>query len=131
MAVPRLSTPPSSATPYIIPKLQGEAMTIPGSKGVFRMLASSKQTDGAMAVFTSDAVLADAPGFHYHREAHDVFMVTKGYLKLWAGDECKILGPGDFASVPPVSLIFLLFSDFCLLFCFSLFRSGAALSWFQ
>ena len=67
------------------------------------MLASSKQTNGAMAVFTSDAVLADAPGFHYHREAHDVFMVTKGFLKLWAGDDCRILGPGDFASIPPVS----------------------------
>jgi hypothetical protein len=35
-----------------------------------------------MAVFQSGAVLSDAPGFHYHNHAHDVFLVTKGYLKL-------------------------------------------------
>ncbi|KAG7139917.1 Quercetin 2 like protein [Verticillium longisporum] len=28
-------------------------------------------------------------------------MVTKGSLKLWNGDKCRIMGPGDFAYVPP------------------------------
>jgi uncharacterized RmlC-like cupin family protein len=55
-----------------------------------------------MAVFQSGATLSDAPGFHYHNHAHDVFLVTKGYLKLWNGDKCRIMGPGDFAYVPPV-----------------------------
>jgi mannose-6-phosphate isomerase-like protein (cupin superfamily) len=55
-----------------------------------------------MAVFTSGAVLSDAPGFHYHDRAHDVFLVTKGFLKLYNGDQCRIMGPGDFAYVPPV-----------------------------
>lgn len=55
-----------------------------------------------MAVFQSAAVLSDAPGFHYHNQAHDVFLVTKGYLKLWNGDKCRIMGPGDFAYVPPL-----------------------------
>lgn len=57
-----------------------------------------------MAVFQSGATLSDAPGFHYHNHAHDVFLVTKGYLKLWNGDQCRIMGPGDFAYIPPVSL---------------------------
>lgn len=91
----------------MIPQLEGERITIPGSKGVFRILASAKQTNNKIAVFTSGAVLSDAPGFHYHNEAHDVFLVTKGYLKLWNGDQCRIMGPGDFAYVPPVR--FLLF----------------------
>lgn len=103
MTIPVLTTPPDQRTTYIIDQLEGERITIPGSKGVFRILASSKQTQGGIAVFTSGAVLSDAPGFHWHAEAHDVFLPTKGYLKLWNGDKCRVMGPGDFAYVPPVS----------------------------
>lgn len=99
----RRTQPPESRISYVIPQLEGECITIPGSKGAFRILASSKQTNGTMSVFQSGAVLSDAPGFHYHDNAHDIFIVTKGFLKLWNGDKCRILGPGDFASVPPVS----------------------------
>ena len=103
MPIPIHETPPPSRTNYILPQLEGEQVSIPGSKGAFRILASSKQTDGRMSVFESSAVLSDAPGFHYHKEAHDVFMVKKGFLKLWNGDKCRMMGPGDFAYVPPVS----------------------------
>lgn len=105
MSIPVQTIPPDSRTAYIIDQLEGERVTIPGSKGVFRILASSKQTNGGIAVFSSGAVLSDAPGFHWHAEAHDVFLVTKGYLKLWNGDKCRIMGPGDFAYVPPVSVL--------------------------
>lgn len=104
MTVPLLTVPPQERTNYIIDQLEGEKISIPGSKGVFRILASSKQTNGGIAVFQSGAVLSDAPGFHWHDEAHDVFLVTKGYLKLYNGNRCRIMGPGDFAYVPPVSL---------------------------
>lgn len=103
MSIPIQATPPDSNAAYIIDQLEGERISIPGSKGVFRILASSKQTSGGIAVFTSGAVLSDAPGFHWHAEAHDVFLVTKGFLKLWNGDKCRIMGPGDFAYIPPVS----------------------------
>lgn len=105
MSVPVYSIPPEGRTSYIIDQLEGERITIPGSKGAFRILASSKQTNGGIAVFSSGAVLSDAPGFHWHEEAHDVFLVTKGFLKLWNGDKCRIMGPGDFAYVPPVSVL--------------------------
>jgi hypothetical protein len=98
------SEPPENGSPYIIGQLEGERISIPGSKGVFRILASAKQTCNKIAVFTSGAVLSDAPGFHYHNQAQDVFLVIKGYLKLWNGDKCRIMGPGDFAYIPPVSL---------------------------
>ncbi|KAF1982742.1 cupin domain protein [Aulographum hederae CBS 113979] len=100
--IPRLETPPStSKSPYLLPQLTGELLSIPGSKGVFRVLASSAQTDGALSIFGSGSGLADAPGFHHHEEAHDVFLVTKGFQKLWVGERCLVMGPGDFASVPP------------------------------
>ncbi|KAI0121711.1 RmlC-like cupin domain-containing protein [Xylariales sp. AK1849] len=101
MSIPLQTLPPEERTNYIIDQLEGERITLPGSKGAFRILASSKQTNGGIAVFQSGAVLSDAPGFHWHNEAHDVFLVTKGFLKLWNGDKCRILGPGDFAYVPP------------------------------
>ncbi|PYH78106.1 RmlC-like cupin [Aspergillus uvarum CBS 121591] len=101
MSLSWTNEPPKGRVPYAIPQLEGERLTIPGSKGSFRILASSLQTNGLMSVFQSGAVLSDAPGFHYHNHAHDVFLVTKGFLKLWNGDKCRIMGPGDFAYVPP------------------------------
>ncbi|PKS06014.1 hypothetical protein jhhlp_007848 [Lomentospora prolificans] len=101
MPIPVKTTPPDARTSYIIDQLEGERITIPGSKGVFRILASEKQTGDGIAVFQSGAVLSDAPGFHWHEEAHDVFLCTKGFIKLWNGDKCRIMGPGDFAYIPP------------------------------
>ncbi|KEZ45782.1 Cupin domain-containing protein [Scedosporium apiospermum] len=101
MPIPVQTTPPDARTNYIIDQLEGERISIPGSKGVFRILASEQQTGDGMAVFLSAAVLSDAPGFHWHEEAHDVFLVSKGFLKLWNGDKCRIMGPGDFAYIPP------------------------------
>ena len=102
--LPISTTPPPNHESYLLDQLAGERITLPGSKGVFRVLASSAQTAGGIAVFTSGAVLSDAPGFHWHEQAHDVFLVTKGFLRLWNGDKCRVLGPGDFAYVPPVSV---------------------------
>lgn len=103
MSLPRVSLPPKEGGSYIVPQLEGEIISIPGSKSVFRILTSELQ-NGKFSVFAMEGALADAPGFHHHNEAHDIFMVTKGYLKVWNGDQCRILGPGDFASVPPVCL---------------------------
>lgn len=52
-------------------------------------------------MFGYDGVTGDATGFHYHNEAHDVFMCTRGRIKFWAGNSCRILSPGDFAYVLP------------------------------
>lgn len=99
--IPRVPEPPGAPKPYIIPAYEGETITIPGTKSTFRILASAEETEGMMSVFGMDGAVADPPGFHYHNLAHDVFMCTKGRLKIWAGDRCKILHPGDFAYVPP------------------------------
>lgn len=104
MTIPTFNTPPDFRTTYIIDQHEGEALSIPGTKTLARIVASSKQTDGALAVFLFNGVMGDPAGFHYHKEAYDYFLVTKGKLKLWAGDNCRILEAGDFAYVPPVCL---------------------------
>lgn len=41
--------------------------------------------------------------YSFHNGAHDSWLVLKGSVRLWAGDQSRILLPGDFAYVPPVS----------------------------
>ncbi|CBX93471.1 hypothetical protein IAQ61_009161 [Plenodomus lingam] len=100
-SMPKVREPLGKPTPYIISAYEGESMTIPGTKSVVRIFASAKETEGLMSVFAMDGAVADAPGFHYHEHAHDVFLCTKGHLKVWLDNKCKILGPGDFAYAPP------------------------------
>lgn len=100
-SIPRVKQPLGVPSPYIIPAYEGETITIPGTKSTVRILASAAETTGLISVFGMDGAVADPPGFHYHNLAHDVFSCTKGHLKVWAGDRCKILGPGDFCYVPP------------------------------
>lgn len=67
-----------------------------------RLLVTGKETDNAFAVVGTGGTF-DAPiPFHYHNEAHDVFLCLKGKINVWAEDSARSLGPGDFASVPPV-----------------------------
>lgn len=40
----------------------------------------------------------------FHAKTHDTFLCIRGSMKVWQDDQCRILGPGDFASVPPVRL---------------------------
>ncbi|CVL05060.1 related to dioxygenase [Fusarium mangiferae] len=101
MSIPRSDKPAGASTPYIIPSHKGESLTLPGAKSAIRILASAKESEGLISVFHMDGVLGDPAGFHYHNHAHDVFTCTRGQLKVWAGDKCRILSPGDFCYVPP------------------------------
>lgn len=105
MSVPRVPEPLGRPVPYIIPTYQGESLNLPGTKSIFRVLASAKESDGQISLFRMDGVLGDPVVFHHHNEAHDIFMCTRGHLKVWAGNEARLLGPGDFCSVPPVSVM--------------------------
>jgi quercetin dioxygenase-like cupin family protein len=45
---------------------------------------------------------ADRPiPLHYHQREHDYFFCVRGRIQVWAGEESRILSPGDVASVPP------------------------------
>lgn len=80
---------------------------IPTSNSTMRLLVTGKETDNAFAVVGTGGTFDKPIGFHYHEEAHDVFLCLKGKLNVWANDKTRSLGPGDFASVPPVRCLFL------------------------
>ena len=89
---------------YVISSQDGEIIYIPLSKSATRLLVTGKETEDAFAVVGSGGSQGDPIGFHYHREAHDVFLCLKGAINVWAGDQCRTMGPGDFASMPPVRI---------------------------
>ncbi|KAI6715129.1 hypothetical protein JHW43_002366 [Diplocarpon mali] len=97
----RLTSPPSSSRPYSLPAFGGELWTIPTSNSVMRLLVTGKETSNAFAVVSTGGTNDKPIGFHFHREAHDVFLCLKGTMNVWADDKARTLREGDFASVPP------------------------------
>ncbi|KXT16290.1 hypothetical protein AC579_465 [Pseudocercospora musae] len=93
--------PGVSGKPYVISSQDGEIVYIPLSKSATRLLVTGKETDNAFAVVGSSGSQSDPIGFHYHAKTHDVFLCLKGNVNVWANDEARTMGPGDFASVPP------------------------------
>ncbi|KAH8646049.1 RmlC-like cupin domain-containing protein [Tricladium varicosporioides] len=101
-SIPTLSTPPGKTDQaYVLPCYSGELWTIPTSNSTMRLLVTGKETDNAFAVVGTGGTFDKPIGFHYHKEAHDVFLCIQGKINVWANDKARSLGPGDFASVPP------------------------------
>ncbi len=86
---------------YVLESSCGETIYIPCSRSATRLLVTGKESDNAFAVVGSVGSQSAPIGFHFHREAHDVFLCLKGHVNVWANDQCRTLGQGDFASVPP------------------------------
>ncbi|KAK5112338.1 hypothetical protein LTR62_004301 [Meristemomyces frigidus] len=93
--------PGTPNTPYVISSQDGEIIYIPLSKSATRLLVTGKETENAFAIVSSGGSQSDPIGFHYHRETHDVFLCLAGQINVWAGNQCRTLSAGDFASVPP------------------------------
>ena len=103
-AIQSLELPPGHpGISYVVPSLCGEIIYIPCSKSAMRLLVTGKETDNAFALVGTGGTTGDPIGFHFHREAHDVFLCLKGEVNVWANDQCRTLTAGDLASVPPVS----------------------------
>lgn len=100
---PRNLPPYVPGKAYTLKSFEGEIIYIPCSKSATRLLVTGKETEGAFALVGSGGSESSPIGFHFHREAHDVFLCLKGRVNVWAGDICRTMQPGDFASVPPVS----------------------------
>ncbi|KKY28265.1 putative cupin domain protein [Diplodia seriata] len=97
-----VDTPPGTAsTSYVVSLFRGERLVIPCSNSVMRLLVTGRETGMAFAVVSTGGAAAAPIGFHYHREAHDVFLCLKGRVNVWAGAAARTMAPGDFASVPP------------------------------
>lgn len=108
--------PGSSGKAYKLESYGGENIYIPGSKSATRMLVTGKESDNAFAVIGTGGSYGEPIGFHFHREAHDVFLCLQGRVNVWAEKSSRTMEPGDFASVPPVrSVLFLLSVDLLLM----------------
>ncbi|KKK25995.1 hypothetical protein AOCH_000452 [Aspergillus ochraceoroseus] len=103
MSIPRVQKPPTDGSSYIINRMDGDIFTMPGLRGTFRFYASEQQTDNRISVFGWDGP-ADDQAFHHHKKTHDCFLITEGTMKAYCGDQCRILSPGDFCSVPPFTI---------------------------
>jgi quercetin dioxygenase-like cupin family protein len=102
----KLTTPPGKPSqPYIIPCYSGELWTIPTSNSTMRLLVTGKESNNAFAVVGTGGTFDGPIGFHFHKEAHDVFLCLQGKINVWADDKARSLYPGDFASVPPVCIV--------------------------
>ncbi|KAF5613643.1 acetoacetate ligase [Fusarium tjaetaba] len=100
--IQRLSAPPGNPNePYVVPCFEGELWTIPASNSVMRMLVTGHETNKTFAVVGTGGLEDEPVPFHYHDVAHDIFLCLKGRVRVWAEDQARELGPGDFASVPP------------------------------
>ncbi|TKA24868.1 hypothetical protein B0A50_06597 [Salinomyces thailandicus] len=98
---PTFLPPGAPGRPYVISTQDGETLYIPLSKSATRLLVTGAETDNAFAIVSSGGSQSNPIGFHYHREAHDVFLCLQGAVNVWADTTCRTLSAGDFASVPP------------------------------
>jgi quercetin dioxygenase-like cupin family protein len=51
-----------------------------------RLLVTGNETNNAFAVVGTVGAFDKPIGFHYHNEAHDVFLCLEGTLNVWAND---------------------------------------------
>lgn len=103
--LPQQLPPSEPGKAYTLQSLCGEIIYIPCSKSALRLLVTGKETENAFALVGTGGSESPPIGFHYHREAHDVFLCLQGSINVWAGDQCRTMTKGDFASVPPVRFI--------------------------
>ncbi|KAH6991251.1 RmlC-like cupin domain-containing protein [Ilyonectria sp. MPI-CAGE-AT-0026] len=100
MTIPTSAAPPGQRSSYVLDQLEGERIAIPGTNSVFRILASQKEMDHRIAVYYKAGISTDGTDSWRHAYAENAFIVTKGCLRIWIGDKCRDLYPGDFAFVP-------------------------------
>lgn len=88
------------AAPYVLRAGEGLSHLVAGQ--VIRTLAGVEETAGGFGAVVADCPLDRGPiPMHWHEREHDTWFVTRGKLQVWAGEESRVLAPGDFAYVPP------------------------------
>ncbi|KAJ9112616.1 hypothetical protein QFC19_000636 [Naganishia cerealis] len=102
LRLPHFAAPLPAHKPYVLESDEGETITLVGSGSIMRYLATAKETDDQYAIVHTRARPDEPVPAHFHARTHDTFLCLRGTMKVWENDQCRILGPGDFASVPPM-----------------------------
>lgn len=91
---------PGGAVPYIVRHGRGLRHLVGGE--IVYTLAGGKETAGAFGVLNTDSPWSRGPiPMHYHEREYDTWLCTRGKLRVWCGDQSRILRPGDFGYVKP------------------------------
>jgi quercetin dioxygenase-like cupin family protein len=89
---------PGTPEPYSLADGEGRSHLLLGQVG--RALAGEEETANAMSVMTALGPAGTPIPLHFHEREHDFFYCVRGRIQVWAGDQSRILLPGDIASVP-------------------------------
>ncbi|MCW2986776.1 MAG: cupin protein [Conexibacter sp.] len=103
MSDPTLTPPisptlPDGAVPYVQPAGTGRAHLLLGQ--VARTMIGAEQSNGELSVMTNCGPKGRPIPLHFHDRELEVFVCTRGRVQVWAGDESRVLSPGDMAVVP-------------------------------
>lgn len=91
---------PGNPRPYVVRAGRGLRHLVGGE--VVHTLAGGRETSGGFGVMICDAPWSTRPiPMHYHEREYDTWLCTRGKLRVWAGDQSRILRPGDFGYVKP------------------------------
>ncbi len=90
---------PGEPRPYVLRSGDGRAHLLIDQVG--RVLVGAEESRGALSYTVLDGPKGGPIPFHFHAAEHDFFFCHRGQVQVWAGEQSRILNPGDFASVPP------------------------------
>ncbi|CZR38081.1 LOW QUALITY PROTEIN: uncharacterized protein FPRO_06728 [Fusarium proliferatum ET1] len=83
---------------------------VSGTPSAAHFLLTGRETGGKSSILTSGGQVFPAPvPTHYHKHTHHDFICISGQLKVWLNGQYRILSPGDYTSVAPVSTSQVLF----------------------
>jgi quercetin 2,3-dioxygenase len=85
--------------PLVVRSREGERRVLLGD--IIITTVGTEQTAGRFSLIGNAGPRGPRPiPMHYHQFEHEMFMPIRGRMQLWVDGVSRILGPGDFGSVP-------------------------------
>ncbi|MCW2996089.1 MAG: cupin protein [Conexibacter sp.] len=93
---------PGAAVPYVQAAGTGRAHLLLGQ--VARTMVGAEETGGLLSYMAACGPAGRPIPLHHHDVELEVFLCTRGRVQLWAGEESRVLSPGDVGVVPAGTL---------------------------
>jgi quercetin 2,3-dioxygenase len=94
---------PGKPAPYFLEAGEGEKSIVFDT--TFNILLSGDETEGQFGAFTTVGPAGEQIPAHYHPNAHEIFYILDGAVRLWLDDQAgfkedRVLKAGAFAFIP-------------------------------
>lgn len=66
----------------------------------YDILVTAAASGGTIGVFEDIGQPGDGPPLHVHHREDEIFHIREGRFRLWCGDRCWDVGPGETALLP-------------------------------